>query len=177
MTTSELQKLLKTEREKQNVQQVNENNARIAKNQLLCSKMNAWTPKVRIWLEQLNLIHASRVVPFSRSAYFSFERTIANKSWRMLTDGVNHQFGIFGAQTNPSNFHITALPNQTFTKMGCNGSGCDTGDIWCDGQDWYHKGVKLQDIHEINQWAIDVTIKRIQRFEVYFNECLETLGK
>jgi hypothetical protein len=103
---------------------------------------------------------------------------IPKGSWEMLTDGVAHRFGIYGA-TLYKNFSMCAVP-QTFDKMGCDGGGCDGDDIWTDGVDWYigdyRSNPKMVRGNIVNECKMQRTISRIQDFERYFNQCLETLG-
>ena len=178
MTLQELQAKLDQEKANQQAQQIAEFEKKMCRQITLQTKLYSYLPKVNEWLKMLNMIHASGTKMFSLSRQMLCSDCIPTGSWEMLTDGVAHRFGIYGA-TLYKNFSMCAVP-QTFDKMGCDGGGCDGKDIWTDGVDWYigdyRFNPKMVKGNIVNEYKMEITIRRIQDFERYFNQCLETLG-
>ena len=178
MTLQELQAKLNQEKANQQAQQIAEFEKKMCRQITLQTKLYSYLPKVNEWLKMLNMIHASGTKMFSLSRQMLCSDCIPTGSWEMLTDGVAHRFGIYGA-TLYKNFSMCAVP-QTFDKMGCDGGGCDGKDIWTDGVDWYigdyRFNPKMVKGNIVNEYKMEITIRRIQDFERYFNQCLETLG-
>ena len=175
MTLQELQAKLNQEKANQQAQQIAEFEKKMLKQITLQTELYSYLPKVNEWLKMLNMIHASGTKMFSLSRQMLCSNCIPKGSWEVLTDGVAHRFGIYGA-TLYKDFSMCAVP-QTFDKMGCEGGGCDGADVWTDGQNWYHGSVKLIGrIDEISTYKANRIITQIKKFETYFNELLETLG-
>lgn len=175
MTQQELQARLQQEQQKQLSMHIAETKKKEEQQMRVLNQLNSYLPKVNEWLQMLNMIHASGTKMFSLSRQMLCSNCIPKGSWEVLTDGVAHRFGIYGA-TLYKDFSMCAVP-QTFVKMGCEGGGCNGDDVWTDGQNWYHGKVKLTGrIDEISINKARGIITQIQKFETYFNELLETLG-
>ena len=173
MTFQELQDKISKEKANQQRQQQAEHDDKMRKQNILRNKLYAYLPKVNEWLKMLNEINRSGIKLFSYSeSMYSWGRVPQN-SWQMVTDGIMHKFGLYGVKAYYSTEGIT------FTKMGCEGGGCSGEDVWTDGIEWYIGSSRPIIVRNniVNECRIKSTLRAIEEFETYFNECLESLGK
>lgn len=174
MTLIELQNKLEQEKLKQFRQKQNEYNKK--QNIKLRRELYSYLPKVNEWLQMLNMIHNSGTKLFVSETQY-LKTSDKKRAWVIITERFYHNFGLYRPKADFYNFYLIALPNQTFTKMGCDESGCDGYDMWTDGKEWYHGNCIVKYIsNEISEYKLKRTIDRIKKFEIYFNELLETLG-
>ena len=175
----ELQDRLSKEKASQQAQQQREHEEKMRVQNNLRKQLYDYLPKVQDWLQQLNTIHRTGLVPFSYSRQMLCSEHIPKNAWEVITDGVAHRFGIYDAKLTTFGYapHGCAVP-QMFTKMGSEGGGCSGEDVWTDGVEWYigrSRPVIVRD-NIVNECRIKSTLRAIKEFEVYFNECLERLG-
>ena len=174
MTIQELQIKLQQEQTKQ-VELAISKTLQMTNQQFeVLNTLNSYLPKVNEWLQMLNMISQSGVRYFVKKTDYQYiKKEYLKKCWILLTDSINHDFGIYGIKISWD----YPFAEGYFTKMGCKGGGCDGDDVWTDGKNWYHGNVKLiGKIGEIPICKAKGVIKRIQEFEIYFNELLKTLG-
>jgi hypothetical protein len=172
MTQQELQAKLQQEQNKQVSMYIAETNKKAEEQMRILNQLNAYLPKVNEWLKMLNMISQSGVRYYILSTDY-IQQDFLKKCWEVITNGITHKYGIYGTHVR----YGEAITKGHFTRMGCEGGGCNGDDVWTDGQNWYHGSVKLRGrIDEISTYKARGIIKQIQKFETYFNELLETLG-
>jgi hypothetical protein len=172
MTQQELQAKLQQEQNKQVSMYIAETNKKAEEQMRILNQLNAYLPKVNEWLKMLNMVSQSGVRYYILSTDY-IQQDFLKKCWEVITNGITHKFGIYGTNVR----YGEAITKGYFTKMGCKGGGCDGADVWTDGQNWYHGSVKLIGrIDEISTYKANRIITQIKKFEIYFNELLETLG-
>ena len=172
MTIQELQAKLQQEQKKQDAIQFAEIIRKAEQQIELLNQLNSYLPKVNEWIQMLNIISQSGVRYYICSTDY-IRKDFLKNCWEIITNGITHKFGLYGTGVR----YAEAITKGHFTKMGCKGSGCDGEDVWTDGKNWYHGNVKLTGkIGEIQPYKAKNTIAKIQKFEIYFNELLKTLG-
>lgn len=172
MTIQELQAKLQQEQNKQVSNHVAEIIKQAEQQINLLNQLNSYLPKVNEWLQMLNIISQSGVRYYICSTDYIRQDFLKN-CWEIITNGITHKFGLYRTGVR----YGEAIAKGHFTKMGCKGSGCDGEDVWTDGENWYHGNVKLTGkIGEIHPYKAKHIIEKIQKFEIYFNELLKTLG-
>lgn len=172
MTQQELQAKLQQEQQKQVSMQIAETNKKANEQMRVLNQLNAYLPKVNEWLKMLNMVSQSGVRYYILSTDY-INRDFLKKCWEVITNGITHKFGIYGTRVR----YGEAITKGYFTKMGCEGGGCDGDDVWTDGQNWYHGSVKLTGrIDEISIYKANKILSQIKDFETRFNQLLETLG-
>lgn len=172
MTQQELQAKLQQEQQKQVSMYIAETNKKAEEQMRILNQLNAYLPKVNEWLKMLNMVSQSGVRYYILSTDY-IKQDFLKKCWEVITNGITHKFGIYGAHVR----YGEAITKGYFTKMGCEGGGCDGADVWTDGQNWYHGSVKLTGrIDEISTYKANRIITQIKEFEIRFNQLLETLG-
>ena len=172
MTIQELQAKLQQEHNKQVSNQVAEFIEQAEQQINLLNQLKSYLPKVNEWLQMINLISQSGVRYYIISTDY-IKKDFLKNCWEIISNGITHKFGIYGTNVR----YGEAITNGIFTKMGCAGGGCNGEDVWTDGENWYHGKVKLTGrIGEIQPYKAKDTIEKMQKFEIYFNELLKTLG-
>lgn len=173
MTIAELQIKLQQEQKKQ-VELEMSKTLQMANQQFeILHTLNSYLPKVNEWLQMLNMISQSGVRYYICSNQY-IRQDVLKKSWEVITNGITHKFGLYDAHVR----YGEAITKCHFTKMGCEGGGCDGDDVWTDGQNWYHGNLKLiGTIGEISMYKAKRIIKEIQEFETYFEGLIKELGK
>lgn len=173
MTLNELQVKLQQEQLKQIDLTTNEI-IRKANQQLeVLNSLNSYLPKVNEWLQMLNMISQSGVRYYICSSNY-IKQDVLKKSWEVITNGITHKFGIYCPRVK----YGEAITKGHFTKMGCEGGGCNGDDVWTDGKNWYHGKLKLiGTIGEISMYKAKRIIEEIQEFETYFEGLIKELGK
>ena len=172
MTQQELQEKLQQEQQKQVSMYIAETKKKADEQMRILNKLNAYLPKVNEWLKMLNMVSQSGVRYYILSTDY-IKKDFLNNCWEVITNGITHKFGIYGTHV----CYGEAITKGYFTRMGCEGGGCDGDDVWTDGQNWFHGSVKLTGrIDEISAYKANRIIEQIKFFETRFNELLETLG-
>lgn len=172
MTQQELQVKLQQEQNKQVSMEIEETIKKAEQQRRILNQLNAYLPKVNEWLKMLNMVSQSGVRYYILSTDY-IKQDFLKKCWEVITNGITHKFGIYGAHVR----YGEAITKGHFTRMGCEGGGCNGADVWTDGQNWYHGKVKLTGrIDEISTYKANQIITQIKEFEIRFNQLLETLG-
>lgn len=172
MTQQELQAKLQQEQQKQVSMLIDETIKKGEQQRHILNQLNAYLPKVNEWLKMINMISQSGVRYYILSTDY-IKQDFLKKCWEIISNGITHKFGIYDTSVRFGE----AITKGHFTKMGCEGGGCNGDDVWTDGQNWYHGKVKLTGrIDEISINKVRGIITRIQEFETEFNELLGTLG-
>lgn len=172
MTQQELQEKLQQEQQKQVSMQIAETNKKADEQIRILNQLNAYLPKVNEWLKMLNMVSQSGVRYYIISTDY-IKQDFLKKCWEVISNGITHKFGIYDRSVR----YGEGITKGHFTRMGCEGGGCNGDDVWTDGQNWYHGKVKLTGcIGEISINKARGIITKIQEFEIRFNQLLETLG-
>lgn len=173
MTITELQIKLQQEQTKQ-VELAISKTLQMANQQFeVLNILNSYLPKVNEWLQMLNMISQSGVRYYICSREY-IKQDVLKYSWEVISNGITHLFGLYGTGVH----YGEAITKWHFTKMGCEGGGCNGDDVWTDGQNWYHGKLKLiGKIGEIPIHKAKGIIERIQDFETYFDALLNELGE
>lgn len=172
MTQQELQVKLQQEQNKQVANYIDETIKKAEEQKRILNQLNSYLPKVNEWLKMLNMISQSGVRYYILSTDY-IKQDFLKKCWEVISNGITHKFGIYGVKVR----YGEAITKGHFTRMGCEGGGCNGDDVWTDGQNWYHGNIKLKGrIDEISMCKAKGIIREIKEFEIRFNQLLETLG-